>query len=422
MIRVTSETGRLRRVIVQPPGPALERMLPHHIDPGSPEYLLFDDLVHVPTARREHAQLVDVLATVAEVLRFEDLLRDVLRHVEVREQLIERVSLHHELHAAQVRVLEGLDADDLAATLLVGTPAGRLDGPELFPPIPNLIFTRDLAAVLGDLVVVGNARKRARQREALLAWAVADHHPLFEENAVAEISRWIRARGGSAPLTIEGGDVLCASSTLALVGASERTTWSMITQLAAELFGHGFKSVLVVEMPKQRSSMHLDTIFTLLDDEHCAVYPKVLAPGGPDEVEVVRLRKEGRGVRVEQIEGDLLAALAEEGLFLKPVLCGGGHPVYAEREQWTDGANYVALAPGIVVGYARNEHTGRAMVEAGFKLVTPAEYLADLSRDFHDDPEALIESGRRYAVHIVGSELSRGRGGPRCLTLPLRRD
>ncbi|RME21047.1 MAG: arginine deiminase [Deltaproteobacteria bacterium] len=422
MIRVTSEIGRLRRVVVQPPGIAHERMLPRHIDPTSPDYLLFDDLIHVPTARDEHAQLQAVLGVVAEVVEFEDLLREALEEPEVRADVIEQIGIHYDLHGSQRAVLESLDAAELAPTLIVGTVGGGLDAVELFPPIPNLIFTRDLAAVLGDLVVVGNARKPARWREAVLAWAVADHHPLFAGNEVAAISRWIRMRGGSAPLTVEGGDVLCLSDSVALVGASERTSWSMILQLARELFDHGFSSVLVVEMPKQRSSMHLDTVFTVLDHRTCAVFPNILETGGPEEVEVVHLRRAASGVEVEEFDGDLLQALASVGFSMEPVLCGGGHPVHAVREQWTDGANYVALAPGVVVGYARNEHTAAAMVGVGFEVLSVREFLDLLRRDFHDDPDALLASGRRYAVHIVGHELSRGRGGPRCLTLPLLRD
>ncbi len=422
MVRITSEIGRLRRVVVQPPGPALERMLPRHIDPGSPDYLLFDDLVHVPKALQEHQQLQAVLETMAEVLHFEDLLREVLSDKELRRSVVERVGVLHDLHPAAGHQLDQLDAGELTSTLLVGTVGGSLTAPELFPPVPNLIFTRDLAAVVGDLMVVGNARRRARQREAILSWAVMEHHPLFADNQVAEISRWIRARGGSAPLTVEGGDVLCLSETIALIGASERTTWAMILLLSAELFDHGFTRVLIVEMPKQRSAMHLDTVFTLLDRQAAAVYDRILEPGGAEEVEVVGLRRKDGEIVVDQYEGDLLHALAENGHVLSPVLCGAGHPIHGRREQWTDGANYVALGPGVVIGYQRNEFTGRAMSEAGFRVVTPSVFISELSRDFHDDPDALLASGRRYAVHIEGHELSRGRGGPRCLTLPLLRD
>ena len=145
----------------------------------------------------------------------------------------------------------------------------------------------------------------------------------------------------------------------------------------------------------------------------------------PEESHVLRLfRDEGSGARtvVEAMEGDLVACLGQEGHPLRAVQCGGGHPVHARREQWTDGANYVALGPGVVVGYARNTHTAREMSSAGFRVVSPEGFLREFRRDFGADPDALFDSTRRYAIHLQGSELSRGRGGPRCLTMPVVRD
>ena len=421
MIKVTSEIGRLRRVVVQPPGPALERVLPDHINPSSPDYVLFDDLVHVPLARREHEELRALLACTAEVLIFEDLAAEVLEIPAARAEVFDRLEKAHVVHDSVLRRLEEFDGEALAASLMVGTVGGGLTDPAFLPPLPNLIFTRDLAAVVGETLVVGKASKRARQRESLLVWTLVDHHPSFQNAKVAKVSRKMRERRAE-PLTIEGGDVLVVSESLACIGSSERTSWSMIFHLADELLDSGMETVLVVEMPKQRSAMHLDTIFTLLDRDAGVVYPPIIDPLGGRTASVSALRRVGGSTVVEDSGLDLFETLAAHGHPLKRVLCGDGHPVHSHREQWTDGSNYFALGPGVVVGYACNVHTARAISAVGFRVIDPESFLEELARDFHDDFDELLQSGRKYAIHIDGSELSRGRGGPRCLTLPLLRD
>ena len=423
MIKVSSEVGRLRQVVVHPPGRALERMLPAHIDPHSPDYVLFDDLVHLPQAQREHADLRAVLGTVAEVHLFEDMCIQAFGEKLARSQVVDWLSDQGLVADGWLRDMENMTPEAFTQTLIVGTAEGDLDGEALMPPLPNLIFARDLAAVVGDLVVVSNASKRARHRESVLAWALVDHHPLFQDLDISSVARKAR---GSRPLTIEGGDVLVVSDSLVVIGASERTSWSMIVQLAEEILDRGYSRVMVVEMPKQRSSMHLDTVFTQVSWDRCVVYKPLLEKGSREEASITRLSREGTNgegrTTVARLPGDLLDALAIEGHPLQATFCGGGHPVHQHREQWTDGANYVALGPGIVVGYARNEHTGAEMERAGFEVMDARNFLQMFKRDFQGDPEALLDSGMQIAVHIKGSELSRGRGGPRCLTLPLERE
>jgi len=358
----------------------------------------------------------------AEVLIFQDLLADVLKDDRRRGALIDEVAILHGLPDSVQRTLRDLGPDALAATMIVGTVGGEVGEQPLFHPTPNLIFTRDLVAVVGEVVIVGNASKRARQRETLMAWALVDGHPLFSEARVSKTSRRIHERGGSAPLTVEGGDVLVISSSLVCLGASERTSWSMIVALADELLDAGFTRVLVVEMPKQRSSMHLDTVFTMVSWDTGVVYSPLLEPGGREEAKTIRLRRLGGTTAVEDLDCDLFDALAKEGHPLQSIICGGENPIHSRREQWTDGANYLALGPGVVVGYARNRYTGREMEAQGFEIMDSDSFLGTISKDFGGDADALLASGRRIAVHLIGSELSRGRGGPRCLTLPLWRD
>ncbi len=422
-IRVESEIGRLRRVVVQPPGRALSRMLPEHILPHSPDYLLFDDLLDVGNAQREHEQLVRVLETAAEVGKFDSLLKQVFAASEpARTLAIDHVARLEDLTDTDIATLRALAPEALADALIVGTADGSLDGPELFAPIPNLLFSRDLLAVIGNLLMVGMASTRARRRESILTGVLVAHHAWFGRSKVAKLTQRLKQSAIQQALTIEGGDVLVLDRHSVCIGASERTSWASSMQLSREMFARGILRVFVVEMPKRRSSMHLDTVFTQLSASKVAVYKPLVDNRSREQAHVTILHPLPDGGVGAHEGGNLLDALQHGGISFDPVYCGNAHPIHQVREQWTDGANFVALAPGIVIGYARNRHTACALQDAGFESLSAVEYLEMFARDYDSNFDTLLASGRQLAIQIEGSELCRGRGGPRCLTMPLWRD
>jgi arginine deiminase len=420
--RVDSEIGRLRRVLVHRPSREIDWMVPSIM-----ERLLFDDILDGGEAREEHAMFCQVLRQAgAEVLDAQDLLAEVLHDRAVAGELIGELEREYAAPAAVARELTTLPPATLAATLIEGirlpkeaADAGRRQFFSL-NPVPNYFFQRDPQVVLGNRLVVSSMANDAREREPLLARTLFAHHPsLADLAAIFEIE--VPPSGApqhdpSFPYpTLEGGDVLVVSPELVLVGLSERTNRRGVETLAEylRLEETSFRHMIVVELPHRRSYMHLDTVFTLIDRNLCLAHLPVVEPGGPESAHVYSVDLSARELTFT-LRGGLLPTLAGLGVELEVVPCGGSaEAIDQQREQWTDGANAFAVAPGVVLLYQRNHRTIAELAQHGFRVLSGEEVAAGR----HD----LVDGGRAV-VTLWSNELSRARGGPRCMTMPLERD
>lgn len=404
-IKVSSETGVLKRVIVHTPGREVSL-----VNPDVKNKLLFDDIIYEADARIEHEDMLSIFEVVVGeegVFQITKLIRDVFEQESARVHFVGL--LMQELQAENLRAIEKrllkLDAEQLLEFAVMGRTDGMPDFTLL--PSPNLLFTRDLAAVINDGIILSRAAKKARIRESLLMDTLVEFHPLFESVR----SKAFRMQGYES---IEGGDILIPDEKLVLIGMSERTSFSGIMKAAGAILDWGVENVLIVDIPKQRSSMHLDTIFTFSSNDECIVFPPSIT-GRRDNV-VCLSRDNDHRFRtrlMKSLKDALEELLGHPFSFIK---CGGNDPDSQLREQWTDGANVFALAPGLIVGYERNVHTFDALAENGYEIMDQYDFVNNHRHTpFKADPD------QKIAISFIGNELCRGRGGARCMTQPILR-
>lgn len=405
-IRVTSEIGRLRKVIVHAPGPELLA-----VTPGNAHEYLYDDVVDLELARQEHARFVAILGQFCEVLPVRALLHQTLASPVAREFLItrsEEVTADRSLRDNLGSVLPDVLIDRFIEgwQMPTGPFSTKLEKQSyLLPPLPNLFFTRDSAVVVGSGVSISAMRFLPRWPEEALMRTIFGFHPLYGGVPIYYDGSDERRYGYS----IEGGDIHCLSEDTLLIGISERTTAAAVDMLCEYWFTQSkISNVIALILPERSNAIHLDMVWTQLSRDLCAVHPPMFR--GLGKVPVLFRRRGEVSVREPD---NLFAALNEVDIKLEPVYCGGPRVEIQEREQWASGCNFLAVAPGQVMAYDRNHATLRAMEEAGFSIIAGEDLLRQRTSLALDE---------QAVITFAGAELVRGGGGPRCMTCPILRD
>ena len=402
-IHVNSEIGRLKKVMLHRPGKELENLMPEYL-----ERLLFDDIPYLRIAQEEHNSFADILRqNGVEVVYLSDLVVESIINQDVKEQLIQELIDDASITTSRERDIltdyfRALDNKTMIAKMMAGIRKTEIqqaegkslgdflrnlnnDYPFVLDPMPNLYFTRDPFASIGNGVSIHRMFTETRHRETLFAKFIFEYHPLYKNTEV-----WYDR---SENFSLEGGDILILNKETIAIGISQRTHENAIEKFAQKVLTEEshFKKILAINIPKQRTFMHLDTVFTMVDYDKFTIHPNIMR-----DMDVFVIERDGsKRIRITQ-ETSTLEDILKRHLHLDHVTlikCGSNNVIDSAREQWNDGSNTLAIAPGEVIVYSRNYVTNEILQEHGVKTYV-----------------------------MPSSELSRGRGGPRCMSMPLIRE
>jgi len=399
-LRLNSEFGTLKAVLMHRPGKEIDRLTPYNKN-----LLLFEDVPYLEAMQKEHDFFTDLIkqTTGAKVYRLHELLIQTLSDRSILEKLMEDALKKSGLTHFKEYILERFSTAECATALTAGVKAHELkrkipnlpsmelmDYSFVIPPSPNLYFQRDPMAITPGGIIFSSMKMEGRQREANILRSIFENHPDFKDH----VNRLYPINGHDSPPSIEGGDVIVLSKKAVAIGNSERTDEKAIYHVAKALLAEGsVERVYDVHLPKKRQFMHLDTVFTVLDENLVLTYPDALNSVLHTSLYTL---KENSGDKVhikrQVLNESLLTVLEREIPHLEILSTADGNPDYSMREQWFDGANVFAIGPRRVISYNRNIHTNRALRNMGVEV-----------------------------LEIPSSELSRGLGGPRCMTMPLSR-
>ena len=410
-INVSSEIGRLDAVLLHPPGAEVENMTPRNV-----QRALYSDILNLSIAREEYRQLQGVLSKVADVYIMDDLLAKVLDNIESRTGLLQRICVSEDATDYYGLLLD-MPSRTLAKVLIEGLPA-RIDTLTAFLkneyyalyPLYNFYFTRDAAVTIGGSALVCRMANKVRMRESYIMDAICRSSGVFDCRVVDAND----FQPQNSPIMMEGGDIIVAREDILLLGNGCRTSSQgidfMIERFRRE-HDKGRYHVIVQQLPSEPESfIHLDMVFTFLDRDKCMIFEPLIL--GDNQYQTVHITISDGKVSKITSAPDILTVLRRLGMDLEPVVCGGPDEWDQEREQWHSGANCFAFAPGKVITYARNIHTLEELDRAGFSVVSADDVISG---------KVHVDGDGRYAVTVAGSELPRGGGGARCMTMPLSR-
>lgn len=412
-IEVQSEIGSLNSVLLHRPGAEVENMTPLNV-----QRALYSDILNLSIAQSEYEQLYGVLSKVADVYEVRSLLINVLEQAKPREDLIRRICTTEDVMPYYEELMQ-MKSADLARVLIEGLPA-RINTLTAYLkneyyalyPLYNFYFTRDAAVTIGNQALVCRMANKVRMRESFIMDAIYRSSGAFECSVID--ANYLQT--DKSEVIMEGGDILVAREDILIIGNGVRTTPQgidfMIDRFRKSV-PRGRYNVIVQQLPSEPESfIHLDMVFTLLDNDKCMVFKPLITQANQYQT-VHIIIEDGRVTSIRPVSG-LLSVLKKLGMDLKPIVCGGADEWDQEREQWHSGANFFAFAPGKVISYARNIHTLEELSKSGFEIVKANDFISGAA-------DSTVYGNSPCVLTIDGSELPRGGGGARCMTMPLSR-